>query len=187
MDEIEKAQVDLQYLRSVAGRVAEARSPASIPLLWALISIVGFPLLDFAPHRAHWYWMVGAPLATCLTAVLGYRSHGRLGQLDRAKGWRHLAHWVGLLVATTLAVLSSQWGVIGDRATPTIVLLVLAFGFWTAGVHLERPLRWVALLMLVGYLLVIAQVVPYQWTVVGLAVSGGLVVMALSGTRPDAD
>jgi hypothetical protein len=130
--------------------------------------------------------LIGAPLA-CLTAVLGFRSHSWLGQLDRAKGWRHLAHWAGLLVATALAMLSSRWGVIGDRATPTVVLLVLAFGFWTAGVHLERPLRWVSLMMLVGYLLVISGRVAYPWTVVGLAVSGGLIVMALSGTRSDAD
>ena len=69
MDRIEKAQDDLRYLRGLAGRVAEAGSPASISLLWAVISIFGFPAIDFAPHAAHWYWMITAPLATCLTIV----------------------------------------------------------------------------------------------------------------------
>jgi len=187
MDEIEKAQADLSYLRGLTKRVAEARSPASIPLLWAAVTLLGFPIVDFAPHAAGWYWMVAAPVATCLTAVLAVRSRRRLGQLDRATAGRHLAHWVGLVAATSLAALSGRWGATPERATPTIVLLLLILGFWTGGVHMEKPLRWVSVLMLLGYLLMVSRLVPYPWTLLGLAIAAGLVTMALSGTRSDGD
>jgi hypothetical protein len=187
MDKIEKAQDDLRYLRGLTDGVTAARTPASIPLLWAVVSLFGFPIIDFAPHAAGWYWMIGAPVATCLTAIIAVRSGRRLGQLEAGKGGRYLAHWAGLLVAVNLAVLSGHLGVTAERATPSIVLLILAFGFWTAGVHLERPLRWVSLLMLLGYLLVISRRVPYAWTVVGLAVSAGLGAMTLPRTRSDGD
>ena len=181
MDKSEKAQDDLRYLRGLAQGVEGARAPASILLLWAVVSLVGFPIIDFAPHAARWYWMVSAPVATGLTALIAIRSQRRLGQLDRTKGGRHLAHWLGLFVAVNLAVLSGHSGAIAERAIPTVVLLILAFGFWTAGVHLERPLRWVSLLMLVGYLLVISRWVPYPWTLLGLAV--GLVAAFYGGYR----
>ncbi len=187
MDKMEQAQDDLRYLRGLTKGVAAVRMPASIPLLWAVVSLFGFPIIDFAPHTARWYWMIGAPVATCLTALIAVRSGRRLGQLEVGKGGRYLAHWAGLLVAVNLAVLSGYWGVTPERATPSIVLLILALGFWTAGVHLERSLRWVSLLMLLGYALVISRRVPYPWTVVGLAIVAGLGAMTLPRARSDGD
>ena len=57
------------------------------------------------------------------------------------------------------------------------ILLVLAFGYFLAGVHLDRPLLWIGLLMTAGYV-ALFFIDRYAWTLIGVTVAIGL---ALSG------
>jgi hypothetical protein len=61
----------------------------------------------------------------------------------------------------------------------TVILLLLALSYFTAGVHLDRPLLWIGILMAAGSILV--TVVPlYAWTMLGIALA---VSLAAAGMR----
>jgi hypothetical protein len=62
-------------------------------------------------------------------------------------------------------------------------LLILALGYFQAGVHLDRPCLWIGLLIGAGYLFVLF-VSAYAWTVVGLVMAMALTIAGLRGGRP---
>jgi hypothetical protein len=184
---LDEALDDLRYLRRLADGARPRAAPASIALLWAGVSLIGFPLVDFAPHAAERFWLAASPAAMILTAWLAVRHARRAGQIDGARGLVQLQHWGGMLVAVFLCSAAGLLGAIDERATPKMVLVVLALGFWTAGVHLDRGLRWVAALIAAGYALVLLKWLAFPWTVVGLAVAAGLMIMARGGSRAHAE
>lgn len=173
----EKVQDDLGYVRDVVTRAERGESPRMIWYLWALVGLVGFALIDFAPARVPLYWSIAAPLGFALSAWLGWR-HGRdTGQLSWREGRGHLLHWGGMLVAVFLLVPLAEAGGWSGEALAQAILLILALGYFLAGVHLCRPLAWVGLLMAVGYVAVFF-VDRYAWTAIGALVALGLVVTA---------
>jgi hypothetical protein len=121
------------------------------------------------------YWVVAAPGGFLASAVLGW-FHGRQGGSSAAIGTRQALHWSGLLAAAFLARLLPSDG--------SAILLVLALGYFLAGVHLDRPMLWVGLLMGGGYVLVL-QAPAYAWTAVGIGVAAGLILAGLRPRRPD--
>jgi hypothetical protein len=60
----------------------------------------------------------------------------------------------------------------------TVILLVLSLGYFTAGLHLDRRLLWVGLLMGVGSVFV-TMVSLYAWTMVGIALAVSLIVAGM--------
>jgi hypothetical protein len=90
-----RLQADLNYVRDALDRSGRPTSPASIYWLWAIIVLVGFPLVDFAPRLVAPYWIVMGPLGGVASGFLGYRFSRQLGQVDRRTGGRHALHWAG--------------------------------------------------------------------------------------------
>ena len=181
MKKLDEALDDLHYVRKLADDARTQVGPRSIVLLWASVALIGFPLVDFAPHAAGRFWLIVSPAAMIVTFWLAIRHARRAGQIDRARGLLQLQHWSGTLAAVFLCGVAGLAGAIDPRATPGMVLVVLALGFWTAGVHLDRGLRWVALLLAAGYASVLLRWLPFPWTVIGFAVAVGLVVTARGG------
>jgi hypothetical protein len=82
------------------------------------------------------------------------------------------------LVVIALAVLLGA-SALPSGALHTVILLLLALGYFTAGLHLDRFFRWVGLLMAAGAV-VVSFVALYAWTGVGVALG---VSLAIGGIR----
>ena len=63
-----------------------------------------------------------------------------------------------------------------------MVLLIIALAYFLAGVHLERPLIWIGVLMLSGYILLLFNP-PYAWTILGLVIAAGLGATGALGAK----
>jgi hypothetical protein len=177
MPSAEQAREDLQFVRRAVDRSAGGL-PLSIGLLWAVVSLVGFSLIDLAPAKAAVFWLVAPPVGFLLSLWLGWRSARAAGEQDQREGWRWAAHWGGLLVAIGLASLlvateQATWSGFG-----AMVLLLLAVAYFTAGVHLHRGLLPVAGLLAAGFPAVL-YLERWAWTALGLAMAAALIASAL--------
>lgn len=152
---------------------------------WAAIGLVGFALIDFAESRVGLYWAVAAPLGTLISAFLGWRHARQQGQVSREEGIRHVLHWTAMMAAIFLSVLMALRGSLTWRGVSQTALLIVALGYFLAGVHLERPLRLVGLLMAVGYVATL-YIPGYTWTLVGVLLAAGLVASVLLADRKHA-
>ena len=179
MDNSEHLEKDLSYVRDVISKSERDKSPASIYLLWAAICLVGFPMHDFATRYVGVYWMIMGPLGTVMSAILGWRHSSKIGQSNRNLGLRHGQHWIATLVAVFLIVPLGIRGVVEWSAVHQIMLLILALSYFLAGVHLDRPILWVGLLMAGAYV-ALFFISSYEWTIVGVVVAVGLAVAGLS-------
>jgi len=88
-----------------------------------------------------------------------------------------------MLTAIFLAVLMPINGLLQWDGLSPAILLILALGYFQAGVHFDRALLWIGLLMGAGYLFVMF-VSAYAWTVVGLVLAVALTIAGLRGGRP---
>ncbi|MFQ5512509.1 MAG: hypothetical protein ACE5EO_11745 [Candidatus Krumholzibacteriia bacterium] len=182
MSDLNHLESQLGYVRDAARKSERGNSAGSIYLLWAAICLVGFALVDFAPDRIALFWTVAGPLGGLASGILGYRFSVRRGQMRRDLGVRHGLHWAGMMVVIFLAVPLGVTGAAPWEALYRIILLILALAYFLAGVHLDRPLIWIALLMVAGYLSLFF-VSAYGWTLVGIVVAAGLAAASFIGGR----
>ena len=161
---------DLGYVRGALDR-ARPRRPAVIPLLWAALVLVGFSLLDLAPSLAGPFWLVASPVGFLASVWAGRRAARRSGVRDRASARRHLLHWAGLLAALTLLVPLVRSGALTGFAVGQTALLLVALGYWLDGVHHLPANRWVAVVLVAGYLASFV-IQRHVWLLVGVVVAG---------------
>jgi hypothetical protein len=179
----QKLAEDLGYVRGVVAGAGGGAGPRTIWYLWAAISLVGFTLIDLAPERVGLYWLVAAPLGFVASAWLGWRGARAAGVESRRDGAVHMLHWGGMLVAIALLVPLAVAGPLTGEAFGQAILVVVAFGYFLAGVHLHRPLAWIAALVVVGYALTLL-LGAWAWTVAGVVLAAGMVATGgLPGRR----
>jgi len=87
-----------------------------------------------------------------------------------------------MLAAIGLAAMLPARGLVSWDVMNAVFLLILALGYFTAGVHGDRGLMWVGALMAAGFLLV-TVVTAYAWTVVGVALAVALTAAGLRGAK----
>lgn len=182
MDQLEQLKGDLHFVRAVVETADRDRSPTSIYFLWAILSLCGFALVDFRQTWVSSYWGVAGPAGFVASAYLGWRHARRTGQVTASAGSRYLLHWDGMLTAIFLAVLMSISGLLRWDGLGPAILLILALSYFQAGVHLDRALLWIGLLMGASYVFVIF-VSGYAWTVVGVVLATALTIAGLRGGR----
>jgi hypothetical protein len=170
---------DIAFLRDLV-RADTLRAPSLIPLLWAAIVAVGFPLADFAPSRAGLFWMIAGPAGFLASCALGWWDAKRRGQLSRIEGARWTAHWGALLGTILLAVPLLTSRQVTQKGFGALVLLFLSLTYFLGGVHLEGRLRWIGLLLAGGYVATFF-VTAYIWTIVGGVFALSLVISAFVG------
>jgi hypothetical protein len=181
MADLDRIQDDLGFIRSTVDG-ASRHQVASLYFLWAAISLVGFILMDLNPARVGQYWMIAGPSGFALSSYLGWRDQRRSGVMNLGEGLRYMQHWGSMMVVIFLAVLLVIRGVMPGDALGPVILLILALSHFHAGVHLDPPLRWVGLLLVVGFFLVLS-IDSYEWSIVGLAVAAAMTVAGILESR----
>jgi len=182
MTELEQIGGDLRFVRGALASSERPQSPAALYFFWAAAVLVGFALVDFRQALVGPYWAVTGPAGFVASAYMGWRHARHTGQVSAADGRRHLLHWGGMLLAIALALLMPSRGVLSWDALNSVILLILAFGYFSAGVHGERPFIWVGALMGAGYI-VVTLVQAYTWTMVGVALALALTIAGIRGGR----
>jgi hypothetical protein len=183
MDHLERLEGDLNYVRGALDTSTRPTSPSALYFLWAVIGLIGFALVDFQPELVPAYWSIAAPAGFFASAYLGWRHARRIGQASASEGRRYLLHWGAVLVVIALAVLLGKSRAMPSGTLQTVILLVLALGYFTAGVHLDRSFLWVGLLMGAGSV-VVTVVSLYAWTAVGIVLAVSLTVAGLREGPP---
>jgi hypothetical protein len=175
---------DIQYVRALVEKSGSVSFPKSVYALWAVIVLFGFSIIDFAPKWTGLYWTVAGPGGGILSGILGHRAGVRIGQVNRETGVRHALHWSGMLLVIGLAVLLAVKGFIHGTVLSQVILLVVALGWWTAGVHFDRAFLRFALVMMLGFVGTLFSM-SYIWTAIGVLTSAGLVGAALQKRKDD--
>ena len=168
---------DLSYVRTVLDRAESGDNPAIIYFLWAAISFIGFSMIDFFPKQTGLYWVIAGPAGGVLSGVLGWRAGRALGQSSRREGRLHGLHWSGLMGAIVLLVPLVATHQLPTETIPRLILLLVAFSYFAAGVHMDRRLLWVGLALGGCYLFTVFEVgLPYLWTITAALLSASLVI-----------
>ncbi len=84
--------------------------------------------------------------------------------------------------AIFMAIPLLSLGVLSPDALAKVILLIMAFGLFTAGIYLVRPYMWVGIALAVCYLAVMA-ISALPWTVVGGLSGGAMLLAAFLGDR----
>lgn len=171
---------DLAYVREALERADAGDAPPSIYLLWAVLGGFGFCLIGVRPEWAGLYWPVAGPLGGVISYWLGSRWGRRVGQGSRRIARYHALHWIGVLVAIGLAVVLGGAGFLTGEALGRVILLILALGWYLAGIYLVRRYMWIGLVVAAG--LVAMLLVPgFGWVFFGLIFAASLLLAAAGG------
>ena len=182
MTDPEEFKEDIAYGRAMADR-SDTNHVPSIYFLWAALGLCGFALIDFVDD-VRWigrYWIVAGPVGFCLSMWLGRRASHHIGQADRQEGMRWALHFLAFMVAGLLGGALVAAGQLTGPGFNSLWVLLLALTYFQAGVHLDRRLLPIGLLLGASYLATL-WVTEYAWTAAGVAVA--LTAQALLGARP---
>ena len=177
MESTRRIEEDLEYVREVVDRGEGFGAPRSIWYLWATIVLAGLTLTDFAPERVPIFWSIAGPGGFLASMWLGWRSARAAGVESRRDANAHMLHWGGMLMAIFLLVPLAATGPLSGEAMGQVALVIVALGYFLAGVHIARPFAWIAPLVAVGYALTFV-LDAWAWTITGALVAVGLVVTA---------
>ena len=140
MTDTKELKEDIAYIRAAADR-SDTNLVPSIYLLWAVIALCGFALVDFVDDY-RWigrYWVVSAPAGFCLSVWLGMRASHHAGQADRQEGIRWSLHWLAFMVAGLLGGALVAAGHLKWSGFNSLWVLLLSLTYFQAGVHLDPP------------------------------------------------
>jgi len=183
MTQNKQLQQDLDYVRNVVRHHDSELGVPAIYFLWAAVILVGFALPDLAPRLAGRYWLLAGIGGGLLSWWLGAREAKRSGFNDAALGKRHGLHWLITGVAFLLSALPLILARGDQGAAVGNFLLITGLSYALAGVHLNRPMLWSGLLMLVAYGVLQLFAPPYTWTITGVVIALSLVWAGLSARR----
>ncbi len=173
---------DIGYVKDLVTKSENSASPGSIYILWAVILIAGFSLIDFAPRWVGLFWMIAGPLGGMLSGFLGYKAGANKGQMDREMGIKHALHWSGMMVIIILAIILGIKGLIVGVVNSQVILLIVALGWWTAGVHFDRNFLWLGGIMVLGFIGTLFEI-NYAWTAMGCLLGAALITIAIRNSR----
>lgn len=183
MKSTSKIEADIGYVKNLLSKSdSSGLFPPSICILWAIVSAAGFSLVDLAPKLVGFFWMIAGPAGGLLSGYLGWRAGADKGQLDRETGIRHGLHWGGMLAFIAMAVILGAKGVLQGTVLSQVILLIVAFGWWTAGVHFDKTFLYLAGVMILGFAgtLLFSK---YVWTAMGILM--GVVLTAVAVHRSE--
>ena len=185
----EKIKDDLAYVRESMERTENVQVPA-IYLMWAAICLAGFSMPDFISNGwvgwsysgIGWYWAVMGPIGFAASWWLSVRANDRVGQMSRRTGIRWGLHWAAFGATGILGIALALSGHVGWEVYGALWVLLLALSYTLAGVHLERQLLPIGLMLGVGYLTILF-LPQYGWIAAGALTAVALTAQAFIGAR----
>ena len=183
MNTHEQMKNDLDYVVAAVRRNDRSGGSPMLYAFWALAILVGFALVDFAPHIAGPYWMVvgiGGGLGSTLYAS---RESRRQPVVNAEQNRRWGIHFVVGGIGWLLVAASFFAGHGEARDVATGFLLVTGLVYALAGVHLDRLMLWSGLVALAGYAVMQWLPVPYLWTTTGAVMAASLGTSAVLSAR----
>ena len=189
MEMSERVRDDLDYVRGAMERTGNVHVPA-VYLMWAAICLVGFSMPDFISNRwvglsyngIGWFWAVMGPVGFAASWWLSARANDRAGQMSRRTGIRWGLHWAAFGATGVLGVALALTGHVGWEVYGALWVLLLALSYTLAGVHLERRLLTIGLMLGVGYLAILF-LPQYGWIAAGVLTAVALTAQAFIGGR----
>lgn len=180
----QKLTEDIAYVRAATERSASIHIPA-IYVIWAVLCLCGFTLVDFVGPGSAWiglYWLIAGPVGMGLSIWLSKRASRETGQADLQEGKRWAFHFAGfgatgILGFGMVATEQLTWSGMGS-----LWILLLALTYFLAGLHLERRLLPIGLLLGAGYIITLA-LPAFGFTTAGVLVALALVTQAFLGSR----
>ena len=179
----DQLQHDLDYIAAAVRRREQPVGTPAVYFLWALLILVGFALPDVSPGSAGAYWLVASIGGGLASTWLGARDARRGGIRDAALGKRYVWHWLVAGAGFVLCALSIATSRVDPAIASGSFLLVAGLSYAFAGVHLNRPLLWSGLLMLIAYGVLVAFAPPYAWTITGIIIALSLLWAGLFAQR----
>ena len=177
----ERLKQDIAYVRAAA-ELSEIVHVRAYGFLWAAILLCGFALVDFVDdHR--WigrYWTAATPVGFALSVWLVIRANRGAGQVNRRLMIRSALHWLAFIAAGLLGQVLVATGQLQPTGMGSLWVLLLALTYFLSGLHVDRRLLPMGLL-LAGCYLVTLFVPRYGWTVAGVLAASALVAHALLG------
>ncbi|WP_043319966.1 hypothetical protein [Microbulbifer sp. HZ11] len=170
MTDVNKLQSDLDYIRGAIDGDATSGGIPALYFLWAALIAVGFSLPDLAPRFAGIYWLFAGVGGGLFSWWLGARESRRHGYNNTQLGRRYGLHWCLVGAAFLLCFLPLMLGRVTPEMGGANFLLVTGIAYSLAGVHLERPLLWCGILMLIAYGVLVVLMPPFIWTITGISV-----------------
>lgn len=184
MPDTQLTKEDLAYVRAAADRSESIHVP-SIYLLWAVLSLCGFSLVDFVGPGS-WligvYWLIAGPGGFLLFWWFASRAKQRAGQANREEGRLWAFHFLGFGAAGLLGFGLVAAGHLAPSGVNSLWILLLALTYFMAGLHLERRLLPAGVLLGAGYLLTLF-VPEHGSTIAGVLIAVALSALAFVGTR----
>ena len=185
----ERIKDDLAYVKGAVERTEDVHVPA-IYLMWAAICLVGFSMPDFITNGwiswsysgIGWYWSVMGPVGFIASWWLSSRADERAGQMSRRTGIRWGLHWAAFGATGVLGTALALSGHIGWQGFGMLWVLLLALSYTLAGVHLERRLLSIGMMLGIGYLIILF-LPQYGWMSAGALTAVALTAQAFIGAR----
>ena len=185
----ERIKDDLAYVRGAVERTESVHVPATY-LMWAAICLVGFSMPDFITNGwvgwsysgIGWYWAVMGPVGFIASWLLSARASERAGQMSRRMGVRWGLHWAAFGATGILGIALALSGHVGWEVYGALWVLLLALSYTLAGVHLERRLLGIGLMLGAGYLAILF-LPQYGWIAAGVLTAIALAAQAILGAR----
>lgn len=185
MDASAEAGRDLQFIKAVVER-RRSRS-GSIPgiyLVVGVMTLIGWPMVEWCPQYVGTYWMIAGPLCGVVCWMLGKRASLASGEYDRRRVRRIWLHWLGFGVGYGFALLLAARGVIKDDTVGQVILLTLILSYYTAAIHYDVRLIWPCAVMTAG--LIASVFYPWHlWTVMGVLFFLSMAMNAYFASRED--
>ena len=182
MTGIERLKEDIAYVRAAA-ELSEIVHVRAYGFLWAGILLCGYALVDFVddPRWIGRYWNVAMPVGSALSVWFVMRANRGAGQVDRRLMIRSALHWLAFIAAGLLGEVLVATGQLTPAGMGSLWVLLLALTYFLSGVHVDRRLLPLGLL-LVGCYLATLFLPLYGWTVAGVLAASALVAHALLGS-----
>lgn len=187
MTEARQMQEDLQYVRHVVSERERQRPPGTTAIywVWAAYTLVGYTLIDVAPHASGLFFLIGGIVAGMISGVIGYRAQSRSGEWDPQGRWRAGMHWgagVLLCIAATFALAAVIPPLREKTYSGQLVVVMIGIVYFLAGVHMDRFFLWLGPVLIAGGV-VVGLVPHFGWTALGVVIAAGLTLPTLLGQR----
>ena len=182
MTEAASMKDDIAYVRAAAERSQPGHVPA-IYLIWAAIAVCGFALVDLVGPGSSVvgiYWTIAGPAGCALTWWLAARAGSHAGQADRRTGRRWVGHFLGFFAVGLLGMGLVASGQLNWSGVSSLWVLILALTYFLAGLHLERRLMAVGVVLAIGYLFTL-YLPEFGFTTAGVMFAMALVAQAWLG------